>query len=69
VGVPVGERAGRAPRLAPVRSPEQDACCAYKVPTLVYWPLAIGFIVFVLIAVLIGWILDPDRHGGGNDHH
>jgi hypothetical protein len=35
----------------------------------VYWPLAIGFIVFILLAVFIGWILDPDRHGGGNDHH
>jgi hypothetical protein len=34
-----------------------------------YWPLVAGFIVFVLIAVLLGWILDPDRHGDGNDHH
>jgi hypothetical protein len=27
----------------------------------VYWPLIIGFVVFVLIAVLLGWILDPAR--------
>jgi hypothetical protein len=30
----------------------------------VYAPLIIGFIVFVLIAVLIGWWVDPSR--GGN---
>jgi F0F1-type ATP synthase assembly protein I len=28
-----------------------------------YWPLLGGFIAFVLIAVILGWILDPDRHG------
>jgi hypothetical protein len=43
---------------------------SYKVPSPMYWPLAAGFIAFVLIAVIIGWILDPDRHGGaGNDRH
>jgi hypothetical protein len=26
-----------------------------------YWPLIGGFIAFVLLAVLLGWILDPDR--------
>jgi F0F1-type ATP synthase assembly protein I len=26
-----------------------------------YWPLIGGFIAFVLVAVLLGWILDPDR--------
>lgn len=35
-----------------------------------YWPLIGGFIAFVLVAVLIGWILDPDRRAdGGNDGH
>jgi hypothetical protein len=29
-----------------------------------YWPLIGGFIAFVLLAVLLGWILDPDRHRG-----
>lgn len=27
-----------------------------------YWPLIGGFVVFVLIALVLGWILDPDRH-------
>jgi len=30
---------------------------------LMFWPLAGGFIAFVLVAVLLGWILDPSRHG------
>jgi hypothetical protein len=35
----------------------------------VYWPLAIGFIVFILIAILLGWILDPARRDpDGNGH-
>jgi F0F1-type ATP synthase assembly protein I len=28
-----------------------------------FWPLAGGLIAFVLVAVLLGWILDPSRHG------
>jgi hypothetical protein len=27
-----------------------------------FWPLIGGFIAFVLIAILLGWILDPSRH-------
>jgi hypothetical protein len=35
-----------------------------------YWPLIGGFIAFVLIAVLLGWILDTSRRGGaGDDGH
>jgi hypothetical protein len=35
-----------------------------------FWPLIGGFIAFVLLAVLLGWILDPDRHGDGQgDRH
>jgi hypothetical protein len=26
-----------------------------------YWPLIGGFIAFVLLAVLLGWIMDPER--------
>jgi hypothetical protein len=26
-----------------------------------YWPLVGGFVAFVVIALLLGWILDPDR--------
>jgi hypothetical protein len=28
---------------------------------VVYWPLIGGFIAFVLIAVVLGRIMDPDR--------
>ncbi len=31
-----------------------------------YWPLIGGFIAFVLVAVLLGWIFDPDRRR--NEH-
>jgi hypothetical protein len=31
----------------------------------VFWPLIGGFIAFVLIAVVLGWILDPARRDGG----
>jgi F0F1-type ATP synthase assembly protein I len=27
-----------------------------------FWPLIGGFIAFVLVAILLGWILDPSRH-------
>jgi hypothetical protein len=35
-----------------------------------WWPLIGGFIAFVLLAVLLGWILDPSRRGdsGGDGH-
>jgi len=33
-----------------------------------YWPLIGGFIAFVLIAVLLGWIMDTSR-GGDADRH
>ena len=33
-----------------------------------FWPLAGGFIAFILIAVLLGWILDPSRHGDTDGH-
>jgi hypothetical protein len=43
---------------------------SYKVPRVMYWPLIGGFIVFILIAVLLGWILDPDRRAGdGRNGH
>jgi hypothetical protein len=34
----------------------------------VYAPLIGGFIVFVLLAVLVGWFVDPSRGGGGSEH-
>jgi hypothetical protein len=33
-----------------------------------YWPLIGAFIAFVLLAVLMGWIMDPDRHRNGNSN-
>jgi hypothetical protein len=36
----------------------------------VYWPLAIAFIAFILLTILIGWLVDPARRGdAGNDRH
>jgi hypothetical protein len=32
-----------------------------------YWPLLAGFVVFVLLTLIIGWILDPSRRGGDAD--
>lgn len=32
-----------------------------------YWPLIGGFIAFVLVAILLGWIMDPVRRR--DDHH
>jgi hypothetical protein len=29
----------------------------------VFWPLIGGFIAFVLLAVFLGWLLDPSRRG------
>jgi hypothetical protein len=35
-----------------------------------YWPLVGGFIVFILLAVVIGWFVDPSRSGGSkHDQH
>jgi hypothetical protein len=31
-----------------------------------FWPLIGGFIGFVLLAVLLGWIFDPDRRTDGH---
>jgi hypothetical protein len=38
---------------------------SYKV-LAVFWPLIGGFIAFVLLAVLLGWILDPTRRDNGH---
>ena len=36
-----------------------------------YWPLIGGFIAFILLAVILGWIMDTSRQGdaGHDDHH
>ncbi len=46
-------RPGQRRRAPPAR--------ADNVPA-VFWPLIGGFIAFVLLAVLLGWVLDPARH-------
>ena len=30
----------------------------------VFWPLIGGFIAFVLVAILLGWIMDTSRRDG-----
>jgi hypothetical protein len=38
--------------------------------TGMYWPLVGGFVAFVLLAVFMGWLMDPDRHRDADgDHH
>jgi uncharacterized integral membrane protein len=34
----------------------------------VYWPLIIGFVGFVLVTILIGWIVDAPRRRGTDRH-
>jgi hypothetical protein len=34
-----------------------------------YWPLLGGFVAFVLVSLIIGWILDPSRRGRDADRH
>jgi hypothetical protein len=33
-----------------------------------YWPLIGGFIVFILFAIFMGWLMDPGRHSDRNGH-
>ena len=51
-----------ARRSPPRRSPPGSL---YKVPR-VFWPLIGAFIAFVLLAIIMGWIMDaPRRRGDG----
>lgn len=36
-----------------------------------YWPLFGGFVAFVLLALIMGWVMDPKRHGDADrrDRH
>jgi hypothetical protein len=33
-----------------------------------YWPLIGGFVVFVLVSILLGWIMDTSRHRDADRH-
>jgi hypothetical protein len=33
-----------------------------------FWPLIGGFVAFILLAIVMGWLTDGSRHGGGSDH-
>jgi hypothetical protein len=33
-----------------------------------YWPLIGGFIAFLLLAILIGWLVDPSRRGDADQN-
>lgn len=75
MGVPDGERTGRAPRLrrsgargstgpgAPAGAGLKHAASTADMLWAMFWPLIGGFIVFVLLAIFMGWILDPARRG------
>jgi hypothetical protein len=34
-----------------------------------FWPLIGGFIFFVLLAIFMGWLLDPSRRHDAEEHH
>ena len=70
MGVPDGQRAGRAARLSAggARSRVDRASRRSYMFRVMFWPLAGGFIAFVLVAVLLGWILDPSRHSDTDGH-
>lgn len=34
-----------------------------------FWPLAGGFIAFVLLSLLLGWVMDASRSDGESDRH
>jgi hypothetical protein len=40
---------------------------SYMFPPM-FWPLIGGFIAFVLIAVILGWIMDTSRHRDADRH-
>jgi hypothetical protein len=33
-----------------------------------FWPLIVGFVAFVLLAVILGWVLDPARRHDAEHH-
>src|SRR5439155_8825943 len=49
MGVPVGQRTGRA---APISAASRPG----RYVSHMFWPLIGGFIAFVLVAILLGWI-------------
>jgi hypothetical protein len=67
MGVSVAQRAGLVARLT-VRSHRRlDVRPGSYIFTAMFWPLIGGFIAFVLLAVLLGWVMDTSRHGGDAD--
>ncbi len=32
-----------------------------------FWPLIGGFVAFILLVVLLGWVMDTSRHDGAGD--
>lgn len=75
MGVSLAGRAARAARLggsakcaaAAARFREWHAGrCPYS--SRMFWPLLGGFVAFVLLAVLMGWLMDTDRRGDADRH-
>jgi hypothetical protein len=63
----VGPRARGRPRCPHPAARPAPASDMFRA---MFWPLLGGFIAFILLAVLLGWIMDPSRRdGAGSDGH
>ncbi len=51
---------------------DERGCDACRLPgryvVAMFWPLIGGFIAFVLLAIFMGWIMDPARRGDIDKH-
>ena len=61
----------RAPPGRPRGGAEGRPAAGSYIVRAMYWPLVGGFIAFILLALVMGWIMDPDRHGetDRDQHH
>jgi hypothetical protein len=72
LGEPTSHAAAPGPGPAGAqRGPRGVPAAASYIVRAMYWPLAGGFIAFILIALIMGWIMDTDRHGktDRDQHH
>jgi hypothetical protein len=67
---PPANRSRYTPACSGVRSSRHSglARLGRVVFAAVYWPLIIGFVCFVLVTILIGWIVDAPRRRGTDRH-
>ena len=70
MGLPLAQRAGLAARVSRSDVPPPQTGGASYMFCAMYWPLLGGFIAFVIFALIMGWIMDPSRHGDADhDRH